>query len=128
MYGGSGTSPAGSPVEPQPPATLAEMLEQLDRAVAAARPQPPRRPREPLPLLAAEPLEQQHLAARLLDPDPRRDDARVVHDRERLRGELVGQVAERPVPNLAGRPRVDEQARFVAPPAGCCAISSSGSS
>ena len=94
MYGGSGTSPAGSPCEPQPPAALAEVLEQLDRPVAPPGAQPPRRPREPLPLVAAEPLEQQHLAARLLDPDPRRHDARVVDDGERPGRQLVRQVAE----------------------------------
>ena len=67
--------------QPHAPAPLAEMLEQLDRPVARARRAaaasaaraPPRRPVPDL-------LQQQHLAARLLDRDPRRHDARVVDD------------------------------------------------
>ena len=58
---------------------------ELDRPVAPARPQPARRPRERLPHVALEPLEQQHLAPRALDPDPRRHDARVVDDHELVR-------------------------------------------
>ena len=83
MYGGSGTAPAGLAVEPHPPAPLAQMLEQLDRAVTVARAQLTRRARERLPDLAVDRLEQQHLAARLLDRDARRDDPRVVHDHQR---------------------------------------------
>ena len=71
--------------EPQPPTALAEMLAELDRSVALAGTQAARRPRQPLPLPALEPLEQEHLAARPLDRDPGRDDARVVHHRERAR-------------------------------------------
>ena len=91
------------------------MLEQLDRPVRLPGAQPPRRPREPLPLVALEPLEQEHLAARPLDPDPRRHDPRVVHDRERPRRQLVRQVAEDAVAHLPAGPRVDEQPRLVPP-------------
>ena len=78
-------------VEPQPPASLAEVLEQLDRPIAATGAQPSCRPGEPFPDVAFEPLQQQHLAARCLDRDPRRDDARVVDDDEFSR-QLVRQI------------------------------------
>src|SRR6202011_1913613 len=51
-------------VEQQPPAPLAEVLDQLDGPVAAPRLQAPRRPREPLPQVALESFEEQHLALR----------------------------------------------------------------
>ena len=72
-------------LEPHQPTTLADVLEQLDRPVALTRVQPARGPREPFPqTVLVEALEQQHLAARLLDRDACRHDSRVVHDRERV--------------------------------------------
>ena len=72
----------GLAVEAEAPTALAEMLEQLDRPVPAAGTQPARGPCERLPGPVVEPLEQQHLAARRLDRDPRRHDLRVVDDDE----------------------------------------------
>ena len=115
MYGGSG-SPArcrGLAVEAHAPAALAEVLDELDGAVARARLQPARRAGEREPLAAALVLEQQHFALRLVDPDPGRHDPRVVHDGE-LAGELVRQLGERAVADVAGRALVDEQPRRVA--------------
>ena len=100
-------------VEPKPPTPLAEMLEQLDRAVSLPGAQAPRRTRKPLPHAAAEPLEQQHLAARPLDRDPPRHDPRVVHDRERPRRQEPGQVAERRMPHLAVATGEDKQPRGI---------------
>ena len=128
MYGGSGVSPAGSPCEAQAPASLAEMLEQLDVAVAPAGAQPPRRPRERLPETVAERLEQQHLAARALERQPRGQDARVVDDDE-LAAELLRQVGEDAMAHLVpprGRRRAAATRR--AATAGCWAISSAGRS
>ncbi len=98
--------------EAEPPAAFAEVLEELDRAVRGARFQPARRPGEALPLVAAEALEEQHLAARRLDRDTRGHDARVVHDNE-LGMELRRQLGERAVPRLPCRAVVDEQPRRV---------------
>jgi hypothetical protein len=75
--------------------------------------EPTRRSRERFPLVAREPLEQQHLAARALDRDPRGNDARVVHDRERV--EELRQLTEDVVADLSGRSPVDEQPRLVPP-------------
>src|SRR5918993_559716 len=96
------------PVQPDAPASLAEVLDQLDRTVAVARTQLPGRAREREPLVAAEALEQQHFSARTLEPDPRGDDARVVDDCQ-LAGELLRQVGEPAVGDLAARAAVDEQ-------------------
>jgi primosomal protein N' (replication factor Y) len=52
--------------------------------------------------------EQEHLAARRLDRDPRRHDASVVHDHE-LVPELVGEIGELSVPDVPGGPVVNEQ-------------------
>ncbi len=114
MYGGSGVTPAGSPVETQPPATLAEVLDQLDRAVPVAGLQAAGRPRKPLPQVALDALEQQHLAARRVDRDPGRHDLRVVDDDE-LATQLLGQLREAAMPHRAGRALVHEQARLVTP-------------
>ena len=100
--------------EPEPPAALAEVLEQLDRTVGPPRAEAPRRPREALPEIVAEPLDEQHLAAWRLDPDPRGHDAGVVDDDERV-ARLLGKLGERAMPDRAGRTLVDEQARGVAP-------------
>src|SRR5262249_31751163 len=62
-----------------------------------------------------EPLEQQHLAARPLEPDPGRHHSRVVDDDERLRRQLLRQVAEDPVARLPAAPRPDEEPRRVPP-------------
>src|SRR5205823_4335078 len=75
--------------------------------------QTPRRSRQRLPLPLADRLEQQHLAARSLDWDPRRDDPRVVHDRQPA--DEIRQLAEHAVRHLAPRARGDEQPRRVAP-------------
>ena len=76
----------GLALEAQQPPALAAMLEELDRPEALARAQPPRRARQALPQSAtADPLEQEHLGGAASLPhqrDPRRDDARVVDDRE----------------------------------------------
>jgi len=72
-------------VQPQPPASFAEVLEQLDRPVAAPGPQPPGRSGQAFPETGVvQPLQQQHLSLRSVDRDPRRDDARIVHDDERV--------------------------------------------
>src|SRR5436853_575536 len=81
----------------QAPTSLPEMLEQLDRAVPPARAQAARRPRQPLPHVAFDPLQQEHLAARLLDRDPRRNHPRVVDDHELTARELLRQLREPPV-------------------------------
>ncbi len=87
------------------------MLEQFDAPVAAPSAQAPRRTRERFPDVAVDALEEQHLAARSLDRDPCRDDARVVHDRQRV--DQFGQLTEDAMLDLPGRSRVDEQPRFV---------------
>ena len=91
------------------------MLDELDVPVPPPDAQPPRGAREPLPLVAGYALEQQHLAARPLDPDPRRHDACVVDDGERPGRQRVRELAENGLAHLAGRARVDEQARLVTP-------------
>ena len=107
------------------PSTVAERLDEIhERAVgsvsglqALARPQAARGPGERLPDPAAEWLDEQHLdlsPARPARTQPRRHDARVVHDREVTR-QLVREVGERPVPHLPGRTVEHEQARGVAP-------------
>ena len=91
------------------------MLEELDRAVAPAGTQPLRRPGQPFPdPVRARALEQQDLAARTLDPNPGRDHPGVVDDDELARLELVRQLGEPALPNLAARAVVDEQSRVVA--------------
>src|SRR5438067_177420 len=90
------------------------MLEQLDRAVADTRAEPPCRTREALPqAVVGQALEQQYLAARPLDRNARRHDARVVHDRERI-PEHVRHVCEPPMIHSLGHAIVDQQARLVA--------------
>ena len=89
------------------------MLEQLDGPVTTAGAQPPRRPCQRDPLPRADRLEEQDLAARLLDRDPRRNHPCVVHDRESA--DEVRQLAEDMVRDVAGRARDNEQARLVAP-------------
>ena len=84
------------------------MLEELHRAVAPARLESARRTREPFPDIAVESLEQQHLAARRGDEDPRGHDAGVVDDDE-LTVQLVGQLCETPVADFTARAVVDEQ-------------------
>src|SRR6185437_8197139 len=96
-------------VEPEPPAAVPQVLEQLERPIAPAPPQPPRRPRERLPRSVVQRLEQQHLAARRLDRDPRRHDLRVV-DNDELPTKLARQVVERAMADGAGPALVDEQA------------------
>ena len=104
------------------------MLEQLDRRRTAG---PARSRRVGRASASHTPssdlLHQQHLAARLLDRDPRRQDARVVDDDERVAG-LLDEIAEQPVPDGAARPVVDQQPRLVAPLEGCWAINSGGRS
>ena len=113
MYGGSGASPSGSPSSrtrqrPSPRCSSSSIAPcrspafslRVGRASASHSP----------PALG---LEQQHLALRPLDPDPRRDDPRVVDDGE-LPRELLRQLREPAVPNVAGRAVVDEQPRGVA--------------
>ena len=100
-------------VQAEAPAALAQVLEELDVAVAPARPEPPRRPSEPLPHVAVQLLDEEHLAARALEPDSRGHDARVVHDDERV-PDLVREVREPPVADRPGRALVDEQPRLVA--------------
>ena len=119
MYGGSGASPAGSPSSrsrqrPSPSGSSSSTGpsrwpgRSLRDGRASAFPRPVR----------AEPLEQQHLGlapARALEPQPRRQHARVVDDDERPLGELVRQLVEAAVPDLAARAVVDEQPRRVPP-------------
>ena len=67
--------------------------------------------------LVPESLDEEHLdrAARLpAKREARGDDARVVDDRQVPR-ELLGQLGERPLPDVAGAAVVDEQPRRVAP-------------
>ena len=123
MYGGSGVSPGRLAVQPQPPASFAEVLEQLDRAVAAPGSQPPRRPREAFPEpVVVEPLEQQHLAPRPLDRNPRRHDARVVDDRRarrRSRPAALRTCARAPAGTRVRRRSSRDSSRRAT---GCCAI------
>ena len=104
-------------VEPQQPAALAEVLEQLDRPVAPTGAEPPRRPRERPPRRRSRRLRSSSSTSPRgrVDRDPRGDDTRVVRDHELAPRELLGELREAPVPHLAGRPLVDEQARVVAP-------------
>jgi hypothetical protein len=90
------------------------MFEQLEAAVRPPRFQPPRRARERLPLGLRHALEQENFAARLGDADPRGHDARVVDDDE-LAVQLLAEVGEDAVADVAGRPVVHEQPRCVAP-------------
>ena len=113
MYGGSGTLAGRLAVQTHAPAPLAEVLEQLDLTVARAGPKTPRRARERLPHAVADLLDQEHLSTRMLDRDPRGDDARVVDDAERVRRQQLGQLAEDVMRHLTGRARVDEQPRCV---------------
>ena len=127
MYGGKRDRTGGVAVEAHPPASFAQVLEQLDRTVPLARAQLAGRARQRLPDLAADRFEQQDLPARMLDRDARRNDPRVVHDRQGL--EQSGQLAKRrdgtrsPVARRKTSSR--DSSRCVA---GCCAISSSGKS
>jgi hypothetical protein len=68
--------------------------------------------------VGAETLEQQHLGlspVRPAQPQPRREDAGVVDDRQRVRRKLLGQLVEPAVADRAGRPLADQQPRVVAP-------------
>jgi hypothetical protein len=60
-----------------------------------------------------EPLEQEHLAVRMLDRDARRKDTSVVYDGEHL-ADHVRQVCERAVIHPLGHAIVDQHARLVA--------------
>src|SRR5205085_5939553 len=66
------------------------------------------------PDVAAKGLDEEHLAARALEPDPRRHDARVVDDDERV-PDLVRQIGEPAVADGAGCAVVDEEPRVVPP-------------
>ena len=121
MYGGSGGSPSRLAVEAHPPAAVAERLEQLDRARArsparsrrdgrASASQMPSPSGSTSSTSAAPPLSRRRCEAR-------RDDLGVVDDDE-LAGELVGQVGERAMADVARRAVVDEQPRGVAPVGG----------
>ena len=114
MYGGSGAWPAGSPFRRTRQRPSPRCSSSSTGAEAAPRLQSPRRPRERLPLPIADLLEQQHLAARLLDRDPRRDDPGVVDDDKRV-ADLPCKVGESAVSGDAGRALVDQQPRLVAP-------------
>src|SRR5207302_338001 len=83
--------------------------------VAPARPETPCRTREALPDVVVQPLQQEHLAARRGDRDPRRHDAGVVDDDELATPQLVRQLGEAAVSHRAGRAVVDEQPRVAAP-------------
>jgi hypothetical protein len=101
-------------VKPQAPPPLPQVLQQLHRAVAVARTKPACRPRQPFPEpVLVEPLEEQDLAARSLDRDPRRHHACVVHDRQRV-PEHVRQLCEPALIHPLGHAIVDQQARLVA--------------
>ena len=113
MYGGSGASPSGSPSSRTRQRPSPRCSSSSTGAVPAPCLEPSRRAREREPLTVALVLEQEHLALRLLDPDPRRHDSRVVDDRKLTR-ELVRQLGEPPVPDRAGRAVVDEEAGGVA--------------
>ena len=110
--------------EPHEPAAVAQLVHQLRRRrVAADGPrlepfpcaQAPGRACERLPDAVLPSLEQEDLdvAARLPpEEEPRRDDARVVHDDE-MAVELVGEVAERSVADRSARAVEHEEARRV---------------
>ncbi len=115
--------PVGLAGELHDPAPRAERLDELDRRgrVATAQPlaraQPSRGPSECLPALVSESLDEEQLdrAARLpAKRESRGDDARVVDDRQVAR-ELLAELGERPLPDVAGAAVVDEQPRRVAP-------------
>src|SRR3954454_15607614 len=111
VWGGR-RNPVRIAVEADTPPPCAEVLEQLDLAVATTGAEAPRRPGERLPDVAVDALQQQHLAARAVDRNPRGHDARVVHDRQHV--DELRQLAEHAMRDLAGGARVDEQTRFVA--------------
>jgi hypothetical protein len=93
------------------------VLDELDRAESRARPQSPGRARERLPEAVLRRLEEEHLRLPARLPphaDARGDDAGVVHDDERAVGKLRTEVAEAPVPDLAGGPVDHQQPGFVA--------------
>ena len=115
--------PVGLAGELHDPPPRAERLDELDRrgraatAEPLARAQPTRGTRECLPALVLESLDEEQLdrTARLAAKrEARGDDARVVDDRQVPR-ELLGQLGERPLPDVAGAAVVDEQPRRVAP-------------
>ena len=107
------------PPQPHSPAALPARLEELDRTEPFARPKPPRRAGERFPdAVLAGALEQEHLrgaAARALQPQPRRDDARVVDDDHCPLPHLLGELGEQPVTDRAGPPLEDQKPRAVAP-------------
>ncbi len=113
MYGGSGDLARRLAVQPHPPAPLAEVLEQLDRPVPAAGPQTARRPRERLPDPVSERLEQQHLAFRPRDRNPRGNDSRVVDD-DQLVAQKPWKIGDFTVPGTAEIAVVDEEPSLVA--------------
>jgi hypothetical protein len=104
-------------VQAQPPAPLAERLEQLHRPETLAGLEPPRGARETFPDVHLETLDQEHLCLSPglpPQPQPGRDDPRVVHHDE-LAGQLLRKLEEPAMPDLPGRAVVDEQPRFVPP-------------
>src|SRR5439155_26442865 len=104
----------GLAVQTEAPASLAQMLEQLHRPVPGAVTKPTRRPGKALPeTVLVQPLEQQHLPARTLDRDARRDDAGVVHDSQRA-PDHVRQLCKGSMIHPLGQAFVDQQARLVA--------------
>ena len=118
MYGGSGASPvrlavAGAARQRPSPS----VLQQLDRPEPAARPaaaaSAARAPPTPSPSSRSTSSTSPPPARSIADP--RRHDARVVDDDERRPPQLLGQLAEAAVPDVARRALVDEQPRLVAP-------------
>ena len=101
-------------MEAQPPASFSEVLEKLHVPVTPAGAQTASGTRQSFPeAVVRKGLEQQHLSARPLDQNPRRDDARVVDHRKRVSDD-VRKVCERPVIYAFGHAIVDQQARLVA--------------
>ena len=118
MYGGSGASPAGAPSSrtSQRPSPRCSTSSTAPSRIPGRRRL--RRPGERLPEAVPDRLQQEDLGlapGRPPHAQPRRDDAGVVDDDERAAGKLLREVAEAPVPRLAGRPVVHEEPGVVAP-------------
>ena len=119
MYGGSGASPAGSPSSrsrqrPSPSGSSSSTGPSRcpGRSLRDGRASPSQVPFSPSRSSSSTSASP---AARALEPQPRRQHARVVHDDERPLGELGRQLVEAAVPRLAARAVVDEEPRGIPP-------------
>ncbi len=104
-------------LQPQAPAALAQVLDQLDRPQPLPGPQLLRRPRKRFPLPGSvQRLEEENLglaAGRPRQSQPRRHDTRVV-DHDQLPAQLLRQLTEPAVADVAATAVVHQQPRLVA--------------